>query len=183
MVNKNQVCDTGMETLQRENAKLLDIFEFLPDAAFVIDEKKRVTHWNKACEIMTGVAKESLIGTDDYSIPFYNRRRPILVDLLDEEPAGLADEYHFIRRNGAVINYITISIPLLRKAWECVFLELELHNFGDEKRFMGGMRYKEFAANVCRTRPKCPPTNSPECKRSEDLQALPLVQAGILGCG
>ncbi|MBD3318087.1 MAG: PAS domain S-box protein [Chitinivibrionales bacterium] len=93
-----------LEPLRQENAQLRHIFEFLPDAAFVIDEHKRVTHWNKAAESMTGVKKESLLGTRDYSLAFYKTHRPILVDMLDLDDEVIRREYDYVNRVGVTIN-------------------------------------------------------------------------------
>ncbi len=62
-----------------------DIVEFLPDATFVIDQDKKVLAWNQACEILTGVKKNLLIGKGNYAYaePFFGEPRPILIDLLD----------------------------------------------------------------------------------------------------
>ena len=50
------------ERINKERQKLLDIIEFLPDATFVIDEKREVIAWNKAIEEMTGVPKRRNYG-------------------------------------------------------------------------------------------------------------------------
>lgn len=81
--------------------ELFAIIEFLPDATFVIDMDKKVIAWNRAVEEMTGVAKGDILGRGnyEYSLPFYGERRPILIDLLDEDQ-GTLDKYNFIRREG-----------------------------------------------------------------------------------
>ena len=58
------------------NRQLLNIIEFLPDATFVIDESKRIIAWNRACEILTGVAKAAMLGKGDYAYaePLYGDR-------------------------------------------------------------------------------------------------------------
>ena len=82
--------------------QLLDIVEFLPDATFVVDKGKRVIAWNRAIEDMTGLKKEDVIGQGDqvYSIPFYGERRPILIDLIDEDPDVVDSNYTNVRRDG-----------------------------------------------------------------------------------
>ncbi|MBN1759830.1 MAG: PAS domain S-box protein [Chitinispirillaceae bacterium] len=90
--------------IREENTKLWQIIEFLPDATFVIDHQHRVTHWNKAAEKMTGVSKDAILGNPDYSTPFYQTSRPILVDLLDTDEHTVKDKYDYIRRDGMVIN-------------------------------------------------------------------------------
>ncbi len=78
-----------------------DIVEFLPDATFVIDEDKKILAWNKACEAMTGVKKNSLLGKGDYaySEPFFGKRRPILIDLLDLDMSDVEATYKYITRH------------------------------------------------------------------------------------
>lgn len=70
------------EDLRTAHQRLFDIVEFLPDATFVIDEKKRVVAWNRACEEMTGVRKKDIIGKGDhaYAVPFFGKPHPMIVD-------------------------------------------------------------------------------------------------------
>lgn len=86
------------EKLTRQ--RFLDIIEFLPDAAFVVDQAKRVIVWNRACEVLTGVKKEALLGQSNYAYaePFFGERRPILIDLLDCHLPDVEDDYKYIRR-------------------------------------------------------------------------------------
>ena len=68
--------------LQIAHQQLLDIIEFIPDATFVIDKDKKVIAWNRALEKMTGIPKQDIMGKGDYaySIPFYGKLRPIIID-------------------------------------------------------------------------------------------------------
>ena len=77
-----------------------DIVEFLPDATFVIDQDKKIIAWNKACEKLTGVKKENLIGKSDYaySEPFFGGRRPVLIDLLDKPVSETEALYKYVKR-------------------------------------------------------------------------------------
>jgi PAS domain S-box-containing protein len=82
---------------------LADIINFLPDATFVIDQKKNVIAWNKAMEEITGVLAEQMLGRGDqeYAIPFYGYKRPLLVDLVLEPDDELEKEcYQMIHREG-----------------------------------------------------------------------------------
>ena len=49
---------------------------------FVIDKAHMVTHWNKACEKLTGYAADEIIGTQDQWKPFRSKKRPIMADLI-----------------------------------------------------------------------------------------------------
>ncbi|MGD0278490.1 MAG: PAS domain S-box protein [Smithella sp.] len=84
--------------LQTAHQQLLDIIEFIPDATFVIDKDKKVIAWNRALEKMTGIPKQDIIGKGDYaySIPFYGKLRPIIIDLIgkdDPEAQALYDKF------------------------------------------------------------------------------------------
>ncbi len=85
--------------------RLFNIIDFLPDATFVIDQEKRVVAWNRACELLTGVKKEAVLGQGEYvyAEPFYGVRHPILVDLLDIPVPELEANYGYIRRSGGAI--------------------------------------------------------------------------------
>ncbi len=51
---------------------------------FVIDKDHRVTHWNTACERLTGISKEEIKGTKDPWKAFYQEERPVMADLVLE---------------------------------------------------------------------------------------------------
>lgn len=93
---------TLQQALISEHQRLLNIIEFLPDATFVIDENKRVVAWNRACELLTGVKKDAVLGKGDYiyAEAFFGKRCPILIDLLDMPSEIEEEKYKFIKRNG-----------------------------------------------------------------------------------
>ena len=49
---------------------------------FVIDKDHTVTHWNKACEKLTGFSADDLIGTNKHWKAFRKEKRPIMADLI-----------------------------------------------------------------------------------------------------
>ncbi len=53
-----------------------------PVATFVIDTEHRVLHWNRACELVTGISAASMIGSSDHWRGFYPAPRPILADYI-----------------------------------------------------------------------------------------------------
>lgn len=62
---------------------LLDrIIQGSPVPTFVIDRDHRVTHWNRACEVVLHYPAAKMIGSCDQWRPFYPRRRPVMADLL-----------------------------------------------------------------------------------------------------
>ena len=49
---------------------------------FVLDKNHVVTNWNKACEKMTGVSAQRVVGTSDHWRAFYPSKRSCLADLV-----------------------------------------------------------------------------------------------------
>jgi PAS domain S-box-containing protein len=76
------------------------LLEFTPVAQFAIDANHRVTHWNRACELLTGIASGDMIGTDRHWSPFYPSSRPILADLVVENDFSRFFELYRGRRAG-----------------------------------------------------------------------------------
>ena len=56
----------------------------LPDATFAIDREGKVIAWNRAIEELTGVKAMEILGKGnyEYALPFYQDRRPMLIDLV-----------------------------------------------------------------------------------------------------
>jgi two-component system cell cycle sensor histidine kinase/response regulator CckA len=94
---------TTEESLRESERRLFAIINFLPDATFVIDTDGKVLAWNHAMETMTGVKAETMLGKGDYeyAIPFYDKRKPLLVDalsMLQVEQEKVLKEYQHIKR-------------------------------------------------------------------------------------
>ena len=49
---------------------------------FVIDKEHTVTHWNRACEMLTGFSAKEIVGTNDQWKPFRSEKRPTMADLI-----------------------------------------------------------------------------------------------------
>jgi len=82
--------------------KLQYIIDFLPDAFFAIDLEGNVIAWNKAAEGMTGIPAERIIGKGDfeYSVVFYGKRHPTLVDLIINPDKKNLHPYKEIQKTG-----------------------------------------------------------------------------------
>ena len=64
-------------------------------ATFVIDRGHLVTHWNHACELLTGMPAAEIIGTRQQWRAFYTEQRPVMADLiLDEARASEVQHYY-----------------------------------------------------------------------------------------
>jgi diguanylate cyclase (GGDEF)-like protein/PAS domain S-box-containing protein len=68
--------------LGKSEEKILQILSSNVMAIFIIDKDHRITHWNHACEELTGVSSEEIRGTDNQWKPFYKEKRPVMADLI-----------------------------------------------------------------------------------------------------
>ena len=83
-----------MRLLERK-VKLSKMIERIPHPVFAIDAGHKVTHWNKACEELTGIVAKDIIGTKDQWKPFYQKKRPVLADLIiDYQPEQVIEEHY-----------------------------------------------------------------------------------------
>ena len=56
---------------------------------FVVNKYHIVTHWNRACEKLTGYSAKDIVGTDKQWVPFRPEKRPIMADvIIDDMEAG-----------------------------------------------------------------------------------------------
>jgi len=67
---------------QKDHGFAISLMEHLVVPTFVLDIDSRVIIWNKACERLTGVRAEDVLGTNYYWSAFYDERRPCLADLV-----------------------------------------------------------------------------------------------------
>jgi PAS domain S-box-containing protein len=95
--------------------QLSDIIEFLPDATFAIDREGKVIIWNQAIEEMTGVAAGDILGKGnfEYALPFYGKRRPILLDLIYSSHEEVYRDYPYLKKEKDVLQTETDK-PLVK---------------------------------------------------------------------
>ncbi len=61
--------------------------DIIPQAIFSIDRNHTVTAWNKACEKLTGISRDDMLGTKKHWSAFYTFERPLLSDMIvDKTP-------------------------------------------------------------------------------------------------
>jgi two-component system sensor histidine kinase/response regulator len=137
------------EALRASERRMADIIDLLPDAVVVISRRGIVTAWNKAVEKMTGVKAEDMIGKGDYeyAIPFYGKRRPILIDLVLVSDEDFETRYANIRREGRILvgeTYLPLrggeayllglASALLDEKGEIIGAIEIIHDFTDRKK-------------------------------------------------
>jgi len=57
-----------------------------PIPTFIIDRNHTVTHWNIACEALTGLLAKEVIGTKNQWMAFYDKQSNVLADYVVDEP-------------------------------------------------------------------------------------------------
>lgn len=103
------------DVLHHSEQKFSAIINFLPDATFVIDTNGIVIAWNRAVEDMTGVNAGAILGKGDYeySMAFFGRKRPMLIDFALDQKRVPPEEYHYTRHGDTLITeaYSTYLSP------------------------------------------------------------------------
>ncbi len=99
------------EFIEQSEKRIRTILELLPDAVLIIDAEGKVTHWNKAIERMTGVKAEDIVGKGnyEYALPFYGKRRPILVDFAKAPTDFLKENYKNVEIQDGVLKAETYA--------------------------------------------------------------------------
>ena len=92
-------------------------------ATFMIDAQHRVTHWNRACELLTGIEAGVILGKAEAWQGFYSAKRPCLADLV------LKEEIDQVR------NYYTTQYrsTLFKTSWHA---EAWFDNLGGKRRYV-----------------------------------------------
>jgi PAS domain S-box-containing protein len=101
------------------------VLEYTPIAQFAIGTDHKVKVWNKACELLTGVSAEEIVGTDDQWKVFYPKKRPILADLVVEQ-----DYEKFLEKYGTKNPAQSSIVP---NAWEATDY---FENFNGKSRYI-----------------------------------------------
>ena len=87
--------------LRNSEQRLSDLINFLPDATFAIDLDGKIITWNHAIEKLTAIKAQDMLGKNDYeySLPFYETRRPMLIDFVLNPEDELKKKYSYLLRD------------------------------------------------------------------------------------
>jgi|WetSurMetagenome_2_1015567.scaffolds.fasta_scaffold00053_62 PAS domain S-box-containing protein len=70
------------EELKERDQFVESIIQSSAVAIFVINPEHKVIYWNKACEDLTGMKAEDLLGASDHWKAFYDHPRPCIADII-----------------------------------------------------------------------------------------------------
>ncbi|MCG7850608.1 MAG: PAS domain S-box protein [ANME-2 cluster archaeon] len=95
-----------MNELWESKGKLSQIVYGNSIPTFVIDIDHNVTHWNKACENLTGLSEGEMVGSNKVWSIFYPEERPIMADLVVDGASGddIARHYGGIYEKSALVD-------------------------------------------------------------------------------
>jgi PAS domain S-box-containing protein len=84
--------------LKESESELSQIVEGNSVPTFVIDKEHRITHWNKACENLTGISASEVTGTKRQWSPFYPKERLVMADIVvDKVPEEEIAKYYGVK--------------------------------------------------------------------------------------
>lgn len=93
------------EELKNSEQHLKEIINFLPDPTWAINDKGIIIQWNRSLELLTNRESSEMIGKGnyEYALPFFGKRRPMLIDLALYQNKSWEKEYKNFRKEGNVL--------------------------------------------------------------------------------
>jgi PAS domain S-box-containing protein len=70
------------EALKEKDKFMESMVQSSAVATFVVNAEHKVIYWNRACEDLTGIKSEDLLGTSDHWKAFYDHPRPCVADVI-----------------------------------------------------------------------------------------------------
>lgn len=94
------------EELRNSEQHLKEIINFLPDPTWAIDDKGIIIQWNRSLELLTNRKASEMIGKGnyEYALPFFGKRRPMLIDLALYQNKSWEKEYKNFKKEGNVVS-------------------------------------------------------------------------------
>jgi PAS domain S-box-containing protein len=146
------------------NQQMSGVIYNIPEATFATDQQGNVIAWNRAIEEMTGGLGADILGKGDheYSVPFFQDRRPMIIDLIFASDSEIEDQgYTGIQWTGNTLA-AEITVTLL-DGQSKVIREIASPIFNESGRPAGaiesitdvtGLRQREIDLQVSETRYK-----------------------------
>lgn len=87
--HENQYLTSEREDLLEMEKEMSQIIQGSMIPTFIINNEHILTHWNRACEELTGHKAYDLVGTDRQWVPFRSAKRPTMADVI---VGGMSEE-------------------------------------------------------------------------------------------
>jgi len=137
------------------------IIDSIPDGVIAVDGQGRVILWNKAVSQMTGVMEKEILGKGDhaYAVPFYGKKRPLLVDLILKGEGEWSREYERFQRRGDVLTaegfapaayggkglkFWTLAAPIKDEKGRVIGAVQCIRDIAERKRMEEELRWRSF---------------------------------------
>jgi diguanylate cyclase (GGDEF)-like protein len=109
------------------------LMQHLVVPTFVIDPKRRVVIWNRACERLTGVAASEVLGTSGHWRAFYGKRRYCLADLVAlDRPDKVSELYQHGTPNDQGLGLSAENWCVMPKLGNHLYLAIDAGPIHDE---------------------------------------------------
>lgn len=123
--------------LKEREEELKEILDRLPVAAFFMDSQHRVVYWNKACEVLTGVKASEVIGTDRAWMAFYKEKRPVLADLILDNPKDAEKHYRRVSKSAFLDNAYVVETQVDTPNGKKIFVRVTASPIYVEGKLLG----------------------------------------------
>lgn len=95
VARQTQDLQASEKELLESNTRLAQAIQGNPIPTFMIDRLHTITHWNRACENLTGFSEAEMKGTQKHWQAFYSESRPILADFIVEGATAEEIQGHY----------------------------------------------------------------------------------------
>ncbi|HHW36604.1 MAG TPA: diguanylate cyclase [Bacillales bacterium] len=160
LCNKIDELKIAEEQLQEQKEFSDNLIQNSTTATFVINAAGNITIWNKACEELTGLKAQTILGTSDHWKAFFEEPHPCLADLIIRKdqinhysipydksriiPDGLHAEGWFILNNSLNHYLYFDAAPLYNHKGELTAVIETLMDMTDKKRNEDKIKYKAY---------------------------------------
>jgi diguanylate cyclase (GGDEF)-like protein len=78
-ISEQRIAEAALHESRNFLAQIVDVGSV---AMFVIDRHHHLSHWNRACEALTGMSAHQMLGTNQQWRAFYDEARPVMADIV-----------------------------------------------------------------------------------------------------
>lgn len=160
LCNKIDDLKIAEEQLQEQKEFSDNLIHNSTTATFVINAEGNITIWNRACEELTGLKAQSILGTSNHWKAFYQESQPCLADLIIRKgminhcsfsyenstiiPGGLHSNGWFILNDGLNHYLYFDAAPIYNHKGELTAVIETLMDMTDKKRNEDKIKYKAY---------------------------------------
>ena len=105
--------NSRIENASGEETRMAGVIYNIPEPTFAIDRAGRIIAWNRAIEELTGIPGADVLGKGnrEHAIPFFNKRRSMIIDLIyASDPEIEKMGYREIRWTGNTLSAETTMV-------------------------------------------------------------------------